>query len=419
MASAAIEFSGLGDVDVKSEEVVTEGLGIPEPTDVDVKDEVQHPPTPRPSPCKIPFANAKPFVRSSTATAYDFGPVFEDVKSDGARQRKSINVGKTFISRDAARLAGIHKSAMSGIVGSGDVGCPSISMNGGYEDNEDYVYSFTYTGGGGKIYQDGSQGGPSSQGEDQTWSSPNRALFKSYVLEYPVRVMRGFKNPSSCAPSSGYRYDGLYQIVFCWIQRSIGLGGHKVIKFAFQRLPNQPRITREGKIYSEPEYISKGLTRDWLRLPDYFCEVKKGSRDFIEPSCLDLGDGMGVLTPHEFLQKQRRRETAGGADRHINIFSGKLRVAPYHYDRLPPRVPVKLEDAFGREIDQLGRLVGPGAAPPAPQEPKPKPEIKKMVRRHDPYSNAVYRSKAQGVRNPPSYMDWVRQCTAEGRAVEI
>ena len=66
----------------------------------------------------------------------------------------------------------------------------------------------------------------------------NLALAVSVDTHTPVRVLRGFKLQSPFAPPAGYRYDGLYLVKKYW--QCVGLSGHSVYKYLFQRLPDQP-----------------------------------------------------------------------------------------------------------------------------------------------------------------------------------
>ena len=45
---------------------------------------------------------------------------------------------------------GIHRPPVSGIAGQSQIGCQSIVLAGGYEDDEDNGIEFYYTGSGGR-----------------------------------------------------------------------------------------------------------------------------------------------------------------------------------------------------------------------------------------------------------------------------
>jgi putative restriction endonuclease len=93
---------------------------------------------------------------------------------------------------------------MAGISGSGSEGADSIVLNGGYEDDEDYGDVVISTGHG------GNEPNSKRQTSDQVLKAGNLALAKSHIDRTPVRVIRGYEEPSPIAPRFGYRYDGCY-----------------------------------------------------------------------------------------------------------------------------------------------------------------------------------------------------------------
>ena len=46
--------------------------------------------------------------------------------------------------------AGVHRPHVAGICGTGEKGCVSLVLSGGYEDDVDDGDEFTYTGSGGQ-----------------------------------------------------------------------------------------------------------------------------------------------------------------------------------------------------------------------------------------------------------------------------
>lgn len=115
-------------------------------------------------------------------------------------------------------------------------------MSGGYEDDIDEGFRFTYTGSGGRDLK-GTKNNPKNlrtapQSSDQTLMGFNLALKTSCDTGKPVRVIRGFK--AELGPTEGYRYDGLYTVMKAW--EDTGLAGFKVWKFAFKRVDGQPPI---------------------------------------------------------------------------------------------------------------------------------------------------------------------------------
>jgi len=81
----------------------------------------------------------------------------------------------------------------------------------------------------------------------------NAALRKSVSTKKPLRVLRGFKNPSPFAPETGYRYDGLYVCNKAWEEE--GTAGYMVCKFAFVRMEGQAKIPVKSGREKEAEKI--------------------------------------------------------------------------------------------------------------------------------------------------------------------
>ena len=84
-------------------------------------------------------------------------------------------------------------------------------MSGGYEDDVDLGYAFTYTGSGGRDLKGTPQNRKNlrtaPQSCDQNWENPfNKAMKKSAESKKPVRVIRGYKLDSEWAPSEGQWY---------------------------------------------------------------------------------------------------------------------------------------------------------------------------------------------------------------------
>ncbi|KAJ8473348.1 hypothetical protein ONZ51_g7927 [Trametes cubensis] len=137
----------------------------------------------------------------------------------------------------------VHSGILAGIAGSKHEGCYSVVLSGGYEDDKDDGYTFTYTGCGGRDKKSGEKPREGPQTCDQSWSnSRNMSLKVSAYTKKPVRVIRGYKSSSDFAPAQGYRYDGLYVVEKAWMD--VGKSGFKVCKYLLKRLPNQPPIPR-------------------------------------------------------------------------------------------------------------------------------------------------------------------------------
>ncbi|KAG9222839.1 hypothetical protein PLEOSDRAFT_1101745 [Pleurotus ostreatus PC15] len=176
------------------------------------------------------------------------GKRVHDPKTFGAIP--GIEVGTWWETRSGCSTDAIHAAWVAGICGGPD-GAYSIALSGGYEDDIDLGYAFTYTGAGGRDLK-GTKTNPKNlrtapQDSDQTFENrSNKALLKSVETRKPVRVIRGYKLKSKYAPSEGYRYDGLYVVEKAW--REKGLKGFLVCKYAFKRLPNQPPLPVRSQV---------------------------------------------------------------------------------------------------------------------------------------------------------------------------
>jgi E3 ubiquitin-protein ligase UHRF1 len=125
-----------------------------------------------------------------------------------------VKNGKWWATRMEASRDGCHAPTVAGISGNEKEGCWSIALSGGYEDDVDEGYGFTYTGSGGRDLK-GTKANPKNlrtapQSADQTLTGLNLALKVSCDTGKPVRVIRGFKGHSKWAPSEGYRYLYVY-----------------------------------------------------------------------------------------------------------------------------------------------------------------------------------------------------------------
>jgi putative restriction endonuclease len=134
-----------------------------------------------------------------------------------------VKLGQSFHNRTELSKALVHPPTQAGIAGNQSEGAASsIVLNGGYEDDQDYFEEIVYTGHGGRDESTG------RQVSDQTLTKQNLHLARSSDLDVPVRVTRGPK-AGQHAPSSGYRYDGLYAVERYWPER--GLSGFLVWRF--------------------------------------------------------------------------------------------------------------------------------------------------------------------------------------------
>jgi putative restriction endonuclease len=122
--------------------------------------------------------------------------------------------GAVFASRQALHDAGVHRPLRAGISGATSEGADSIVLSGGYPEDEDYGELVIYTGHGGQDQV------TRRQVADQSFDAAgNAGLVVSSLEGLPVRVVRGAGGDTEFSPASGYRYDGLYQVVSFWPQR--------------------------------------------------------------------------------------------------------------------------------------------------------------------------------------------------------
>lgn len=117
--------------------------------------------------------------------------------------------GQWWATRMECSRDGCHAPTVAGISGNEKDGCWSIALSGGYEDDVDEGYCFTYTGSGGRDLK-GTKAKPKNlrtapQSSDQTLTGLNLAVKVSCDNGKPVRVIRGFKGASKWAPLEGYR----------------------------------------------------------------------------------------------------------------------------------------------------------------------------------------------------------------------
>ncbi|ESK88898.1 uhrf1 protein [Moniliophthora roreri MCA 2997] len=157
-----------------------------------------------------------------------------------------IEVGTWWETREECSVDAVHAPFVAGIAG-GPEGAYSVALSGGYEDDVDLGYAFTYTGSGGRDLK-GTKNAPKNlrtapQSFDQSFEDHrNKALKVSSETKEPVRVIRGYKLDSKYAPYEGYRYDGLYIVEKVWMEKGLNAKGFLVCKFAFKRLPDQPPL---------------------------------------------------------------------------------------------------------------------------------------------------------------------------------
>ena len=145
-----------------------------------------------------------------------------------------VRVGDDFDNRKALSRSGIHRPLQAGISGSATDGADSIVVSGGYVDDQDFGDRIIYTGHGGNDPNTRRQIG------DQDLTRGNMALAISCDRGLPVRVTRGKHDGSEFAPSTGYRYDGLFQVTNYWPET--GLDGYRIWRFELVQIDQLPRL---------------------------------------------------------------------------------------------------------------------------------------------------------------------------------
>ncbi|TFK30471.1 hypothetical protein FA15DRAFT_9868 [Coprinopsis marcescibilis] len=207
---------------------------------------------------EIKSAHSLPYAYSSgVKTTENEGPLgreggkrVHDPKKYGSIP--GVDVGTWWETREGCSTDAIHAPWVGGISGGKD-GAYSVALSGGYDDDVDLGYAFTYTGSGGRDLK-GTKNNPKNlrtapQSSDQSFDNNfNRMLLRSSQTKKPVRVIRGYKLRSRYAPSEGYRYDGLYAVERAWMEKGLNDKGYLVCKYAFKRLPNQPLIPVRGEV---------------------------------------------------------------------------------------------------------------------------------------------------------------------------
>ncbi|SPO42121.1 uncharacterized protein PSFLO_07604 [Pseudozyma flocculosa] len=168
-----------------------------------------------------------------------------------------IKIGTVWEKRMHCSTDAVHAPTVAGISGNPEVGCWSVCLSGGYEDDFDSGHYFQYTGSGGRDLK-GTKENPKNlrtapQSKDQSWTDNtyNAALYKSSQTGKPIRVIRGYKANNRYAPDAGYVYSGLYVCEKAWM--TTGRAGFKVCKFAFRRLKDQDPLPVFSRDLMQPE----------------------------------------------------------------------------------------------------------------------------------------------------------------------
>jgi len=172
-----------------------------------------------------------------------------------------VEVGMNWFFRVQISEEGIHRPPVGGIAGSAKIGCPSLVLSGGYEDDVDNGDEFYYTGAGGRDLSGNKR--TAEQSFDQELTRTNAALAlncacklddknggeaEDWTKGKPIRVVRGYKGAkhSKFAPEIGNRYDGIYKVVKYWPEK--GKSGFRVWRYLIRRDdPTPAPWTEKGK----------------------------------------------------------------------------------------------------------------------------------------------------------------------------
>ncbi|WVF68062.1 hypothetical protein IAT40_002825 [Kwoniella sp. CBS 6097] len=173
-----------------------------------------------------------------------------------------VEVGTWWATRMDCSTDAVHAPTVAGISGNALEGAYSVALSGGYPDDVDLGYAFTYTGSGGRDLKGTKQKPKNLRTAPQTYdqsfdNSFNAALKRSAETKLPVRVIRGFKLPSPYAPETGYRYDGLYVVEKAWMAKGL-TKGLKVCRYAFKRVDGQGELPVKSEEDEDDEQDAEG-----------------------------------------------------------------------------------------------------------------------------------------------------------------
>lgn len=218
----------------------------------------------------------------------------------------NVKEDQLFPNRQALVKAGLHRSLQSGIDGNGNEGVAAIILSGGYEDDLDFGDEIVYTGHGGNDVV------TKKQIEDQSWESHgNKGLVVSKLRDLPVRVIRGYKHHSVFAPSSGFRYGGLFKVVDAWEER--GKSGFIICRFRlikedslmernFDRIMEGALVLLKSKD-KEPKWFSIGVEAPKAQRLSADSNMALALKDKKVGDIIDFGIGFEVLEIKKYLVK--------------------------------------------------------------------------------------------------------------------
>ncbi|KAL6877508.1 hypothetical protein ACP4OV_012723 [Aristida adscensionis] len=158
-------------------------------------------------------------------------------------QVPGVEIGDEFLYKMELAIVGLHRTYRGGIDTIEDSNgvrvAVSIVASGDYPDELSSSGELIYTGSGGKP-------AGKKNDEDQKLERGNLALKNCIKTMSPVRVIHGFKGQNRKGGSHSrlnqipmYTYDGLYNVVDCWIE---GQSGSRVFRYKLLRIPGQPEL---------------------------------------------------------------------------------------------------------------------------------------------------------------------------------
>jgi predicted restriction endonuclease len=218
----------------------------------------------------------------------------------------NVQVEQIFPSRKALVAANLHRSIQHGIDGNGSEGVAAIVLSGGYEDDVDLGDEIIYTGHG------GNDPVTKKQIEHQSWESHgNKGLVVSKIRSLPVRVIRGFNHNSVFAPSSGYKYGGLFKVVDNW--EEIGRSGYQICRFKLvkvEALEQKSYVSiKEGALVllqteaKEPKWFSIGVEAPKAQRISYESKMAQLLLNKKVGDTIDFGNGFKILEIKKYLIK--------------------------------------------------------------------------------------------------------------------
>ncbi|KAK1955765.1 YDG/SRA domain-containing protein [Colletotrichum sublineola] len=173
-------------------------------------------------------------VRSSDRFTVVLDPRFAHEKRPAnVRGHNGLEVGDWFPSQLSALFHGAHGHSNAGIYYQSEEGAFSVIVAGAYKDLDvDSGTSILYSGSNAHESNDRDNILPSTEA--------TKSLATNWLTGQPVRVLRKAHKDSEWAPSHGYRYDGLYEVVSKEFAHNDQNGMFE--QYELQRLGGQPPL---------------------------------------------------------------------------------------------------------------------------------------------------------------------------------